>query len=139
MAINTRTEYALRALLEILNSEGEAVSAAEICRRQMLPKKYIEHLLAGLKAALIVSSTAGARGGYILARDPGQIRLHDIMQAVDDTSWELGCNGKDDKYCLGTECRLHGIWNEIADKLHNTLQEYTLAYIFEKNKTRETS
>ena len=50
MAVNTRTEYALRALLEIADSSREAVSAKKICQRQALPKKYIEHLLADLNS-----------------------------------------------------------------------------------------
>ncbi|HRY84780.1 MAG TPA: Rrf2 family transcriptional regulator, partial [Candidatus Cloacimonadota bacterium] len=104
MAINTRTEYALRALIELAGSNEDALSAREICERQDLPKKYVEHLLAGLKAAELISSSAGSRGGYVLSRSPEQIDLAQIMAAVEDKSQDLACYSCKESYCLGTSC-----------------------------------
>lgn len=134
MAINTRTEYALRALLEMMDNGNEPISTAEICRRQSLPKKYIEHLLSGLKAAGFVSSTTGSRGGYLLAKSPAEIGLYDIMQAVEDTAWELSCNIKANKFCLGEDCTLHSLWGAITEELQKVLQNYSLQKIHLMNQ-----
>jgi Rrf2 family protein len=91
VAVNTRTEYTLRALLTIMEKAGDPISAAEICKIESLPKKYIEHLLAGLKNAEVVHSLPGSKGGYILAKEASRINLFDIMKAVEDVAWELSC------------------------------------------------
>ncbi len=130
MAINTRTEYALRALLEIMNNKAEPVSASEICRKQELPKKYIEHLLSGLRTAGFISSTSGSKGGYVLSKPAEQIGLYDIMLAVEDTSWDLSCNSKGNKYCIGAGCLLHSLWDDVSVRMQTILQDYTLQAIY---------
>lgn len=127
MAINTRTEYALRALIELAGSSENALSAREICVRQDLPKKYVEHLLAGLKAAELISSSAGSRGGYVLSRAPEQIDLAQIMAAVEDNSLDLNCYACKESYCLGTSCTLSGIFEELTGKLSGVLSTYKLS------------
>lgn len=129
MAINTRTEYAIRALLEIMDGGSEPVSTSEICKRQLLPKKYIEHLLAGLKAAGYVHSTPGSKGGYLLATAPEKILLYDVMHAVEDTAWEPTCNINDGKYCMGSECGLQVLWQRVSEDLKQRLNTYNLKEI----------
>jgi len=117
-----------------MENGSQPLSAMEICRRQKLPKKYIEHLFAGLKAHGFISSIAGSRGGYSLAVDPQQIDLYQIMQAVDDTTWEPSCNVKGNKHCLGSDCELHEVWDEVSDKLRTELKAYSLQRIYEITK-----
>jgi Rrf2 family protein len=138
VAINTRTEYAIRALLEIMDSKNEPVSTAEICRKQSLPKKYVEHLLAGLKTAGILSSTSGSKGGYLLAKDPSQIELFSIMTAVEDTAWQLGCDSKSNRFCLGNKCTLQSVWSQISEQMKAFLTTYTLAKIYQLSKEGES-
>lgn len=128
MAVNTRTGYALRALIEMLESGGDAVSAQKICERQVLPKKYIEHLLHALKTAGIVSSSAGSKGGYVLSREPRLISLLEVMQAVDDHSLELSCS-MDKSFCLGDKCKLGGFFDELSEKQRKLFASYSLAKI----------
>lgn len=125
MPINTRTEYALRALLEMVDHE-EAISAREICQRQNLPKKYVEHLLSGLKAAGIVRSSSGALGGYQLGKEPEQINLQDIMDAVGDDSFDPACHGGRDAYCLGGRCGLDSSLERLASDISSVLRSYNL-------------
>ncbi len=126
MAVSTRTEYALRALLEI--PAGSSVSANSICERQQLPKKYVEHLLSALKNAGLIASSTGSRGGYTLTRPAGQISLWDIMEAVDDHNLELDC-GMGKQFCLGEECRLKPLFTDLAAKQRELFQKYSLARI----------
>jgi Rrf2 family protein len=130
MAVNTRTEYALRALLEIPYQDGESVSAQTICSNQQLPKKYIEHLLSSLKNAGLITSSSGSRGGYNLARPAEEISLYDIMAAVRDHTLELDCTmGK--QFCLGRGCGLQGVFSDLGSKQRELFQGYSLARIAE--------
>ncbi len=130
MAVNTRTEYALRALLEIADSSTEAVSAKKICQRQALPKKYIEHLLADLKAANLIVSSSGAKGGYFLSRKPTEITLADILKAVDDDSLNPNCNITARRFCPEGHCPLSSFFSALGIKINVILTQYTLAEIY---------
>lgn len=137
MAINTRTEYALRALIEMAGSGENALSAREICLRQELPKKYVEHLLAGLKAAELISSSTGSRGGYVLNRPPQQINLAQIMAAVEDKSQDLNCYACKEAFCLGVNCGLSEVFEELTDKLSEVLASYKLSDFLKKYQAKQ--
>lgn len=125
MSVNTRTEYALRALLEVQASGEGIISAKTICEKQDLPLKYIEHLLTDLRNAGIISSSAGSKGGYVLTRPATEISLLDVMAAVKDDSQLLGCEfGR--QYCLGEGCGLLPVFSEVAMKQRELFESYTL-------------
>jgi len=130
MAVNTRTEYALRALLEIADSPKEAVSAQKICDHQALPKKYIERLLGNLKAAGLIESCSGAKGGYNLAKPADQISLKQVLLAVDDDSLDPTCSSGSSRFCPGGDCALRAFFTKLGDKMSEMLSEYTLADIY---------
>ncbi len=131
MALNTRTEYALRALLEIPCKDEGSISANAICENQKLPKKYVEHLLNSLRNAGLIDSFAGSRGGYSLARPETEISLLDLMDAVDDHSQELACE-MSGQYCMKDGCGLDVLFNEITRKQRDLVGSYTLDKIREK-------
>ena len=129
MQISTRTEYALRALLEMLKMDGAPVSAQKICERQILPKKYIERLLGNLKNAGITESLSGVKGGYTLARKPERITLLQVMQAVEDHSWEMSCISNPPEHCVGRGCGLQNVWKDVYTKMQHILGGYDLLMI----------
>lgn len=129
MSMSTKTGYALRALLEI--PDKSSVSAQVICDRQHLPKKYVEQLLRSLKKAGLVNSSPGATGGYTLARPASRITLLDIMDAVGDQNAQMNC-ARDKNYCLGDECGLQTVFNELAKKQRGLFRSYSLANIIKE-------
>jgi Rrf2 family protein len=129
MQISTRTEYALRALLELLKVEDTPLSAQKICERQQLPKKYIERLLGNLKSAGVIDSLSGVKGGYILAKAPAEITLLSVMQAVEDHSWEMSCVSNPPDHCMGQGCSLHGVWKDVYSRIKHILADYSLQTI----------
>ncbi|HOD17741.1 MAG TPA: Rrf2 family transcriptional regulator [Candidatus Cloacimonadota bacterium] len=131
MQISTRTEYALRALLEMAQAKNEPISAREICERRHLPRKYIERLLGNLRSAGLIESVPGAKGGYILAQKPEEITLLHIMQAVEDHSWEMSCNSNPPEHCDGKECGLYLVWGDIYQNMRSVLGGYSLDKIEE--------
>lgn len=126
MAVNTRTEYALRVLIELAHCDGESISAQKICAAQNLPKKYIEHLLALLKNAGLVNSTAGSLGGYSLAKSAQGISFRDILEAVEDRSFQTSCITESPKHCLGKNCALIPFFSELEERLQDIFGSYSL-------------
>lgn len=124
MAVNTKTGYALRALLEIAR-QGQ-VSAQKICEAQRLPKKYIEHLLSLLKAANLINSSAGILGGYSLAKEAEDITFRSLLAAVGDESYVTACTKHTGNHCLGQGCTLEPFFDELGDKLNDIFDSYTL-------------
>jgi len=124
MAVNTKTGYALRALIEIA-LQGQ-VSAQKISEAQNLPKKYIEHLLSLMREARLINSTAGIRGGYSLAKEPDEITFKNLLQAVGDESFATACHRGLKEYCIGTGCTLAPFYTELEGKLNEIFDSYTL-------------
>ncbi|WP_218080126.1 RrF2 family transcriptional regulator [Anthocerotibacter panamensis] len=81
----SKSEYALLALMELaLAYEGnEPLQIREIASRQNIPDRYLEQLLASLRRVGLVRSQRGARGGYLLAREPWRISLWEVLQAIE--------------------------------------------------------
>ena len=84
MRVSAKSDYALRALIEIAtNTEGAAVSAEELGKRQDIPRGFLQAILADLRRADIVMSQRGQAGGWRLARDPDSVTVADVIRAVD--------------------------------------------------------
>jgi len=118
-------------LLEIADSPKDAVSAQKICDHQALPKKYIERLLGNLRAAGLIESSSGAKGGYSLAKPANQISLKQVLQAVEDDSLDPTCSSGSARFCPGGDCALKAFFTKLGAKMNEVLSEYTLADIYE--------
>ena len=87
MKLSTRSTYGMRALVELALTAGRGpVSAALIAKRQNLSVAYLEQLLHRLKRHGLVGSIRGPRGGYVLARKPGEITMADVVGTLDGTN-----------------------------------------------------
>lgn len=86
MKLSTKGRYAVVALIDLSRIKGDGQSSlAEIARRQDISLSYLEQLFVRLRRAGLVVSVRGPGGGYRLARPPEQIRIVDILDAVDET------------------------------------------------------
>jgi Rrf2 family cysteine metabolism transcriptional repressor len=84
MNISVKGEYALQALLDLaVQSKGEPVKIADIARRQKIPQKFLELILAGLKQGGFVESRRGAEGGYLLSRPPDSITVGQVIRFME--------------------------------------------------------
>ena len=85
MNISVKSEYALLAMFDLASQPpGEPVKIADIARRQQIPQKFLELILAGLKQGGFVESRRGAEGGYRLARPAGQISVGEALRFVEE-------------------------------------------------------
>lgn len=128
MNISSRCEYACRAIVE-LGTRFDAqvtVTSQDIADRRHIPEKYLVHILLQLKRAGLVRSQRGSQGGYLLARPPEEIRLLDIVEAIDGGI--LDPLPVDD---AGTSV-LRGVWGDVAESIRAVLAETTVRHLMEK-------
>ena len=96
MKLSTRSTYGMRALVELAFTSGRGpLSAALIAKRQDLSVAYLEQLLHRLKRQGLVSSIRGPRGGYVLAREPQQITMADVVRVLDGANGDWNGAGRD--------------------------------------------
>jgi Rrf2 family protein len=86
MNISVKGEYALQAIFDLASQRpGEPVRIADIARRQKIPQKFLELILAGLKQAGFVESRRGAEGGYLLARPAESLTVGEVLRSIEGT------------------------------------------------------
>jgi Rrf2 family protein len=128
--ISARTDYAVRALLVLAEAQREdagPVSVGALARRQALPAAFLEAIAAELRAAGLVTSTRGARGGYVLARPAAQIALGDVFRAVDGPLAEVrGLRPHETSY-EGVAEHLPTVWVAVRASLREVLDGTSLA------------
>ena len=91
MNISVKGEYALQAVFDLaMQKPGDAIRIADIARRQKIPQKFLELILAGLKQAGFVESRRGAEGGYLLSRSPESLTVGEVVRFVDGTQQAKG-------------------------------------------------
>ncbi|MFM7266356.1 MAG: RrF2 family transcriptional regulator [Cyanobium sp.] len=97
MAFSARTEYGLISLLELaaIHGQGGVLQVAEIAQRQGIPDRYLEQMLTSLRRASILRSIRGPKGGYQLARPPAEIRVAEVLAALDGESSPRTTNARD--------------------------------------------
>lgn len=131
--VSTRGDYACRALLSLTLHAGEPgpTSVRDIADRTGLPQPYLEQILLALKGAGLVKSKRGVGGGYTLARSPEEIRLNDIISAVDGpiTLGDFGEPHQDGSCDHEGQCVLLAIWKHTGDHMREHLAGFTLANV----------
>ena len=133
MRVSTRGDYACRALLSLALHQDSTgpTSVRDIADRTGLPQPYLEQILLALKGAGLVKSKRGVGGGYVLARPANEIRLSEIISAVDGpiTLGDFGESHKDGSCDHEGQCVLLAIWNLAGEHMRQHLESYTLENI----------
>jgi Rrf2 family iron-sulfur cluster assembly transcriptional regulator len=136
MRLSTKGRYAVMAMADLAAHEGgdRPVSLAEIAKRQEISLSYLEQLFAKLRRGALVKSVRGPGGGYRLSRPSGDVRIADIIVAVDEPMTATRCRPGSPKGCTGTttRCVTHDLWEELGRQIHVFLSSVTLADVVEK-------
>lgn len=136
MKVSTRGEYGVRAMVALAHHYGDGpLSIAEIARQSNIPPAYLEQLIAPLRRAELVTSRRGARGGYLLARDPSEIRVGDVYRVMEGPVAPMECVSEDlaDQTCpLIDGCETRPIWVKVRDSIIDALDSTTLADLARK-------
>ncbi|MBE9486802.1 MAG: Rrf2 family transcriptional regulator [Chloroflexi bacterium] len=135
MVITRATEYAIRTVVFLAQQpKDEIVLKKDICRTQDVTPAFLTKILQPLIKAGIVSSQRGVGGGFLLAKDPGEITLLDIFQAEEG---QLKLN-----YCLldseachrDSYCSVHEVWHEAQNKMIRVLTKYNITELVRREK-----
>ena len=128
MKLSTKGRYAVMAMADLARrSVRGPVTLADIASRQSISLSYLEQLFARLRTADLVDSIRGPGGGYTLSRAAEEIRVFDIMSAVDETVDVTRCEGEA-KGCMdgGRRCITHDLWDELGRHIYLFLGSITL-------------
>jgi Rrf2 family transcriptional regulator, cysteine metabolism repressor len=136
MMFSTKAEYGIRVMVELARRAGEEpIPLAEIAERGGLPLAYLEHLVARLRKAGLVTSRRGSRGGYLLARPPEEITMAEVVEALEGSIAPIECisQSADGSIVCAREserdhvCPTKLLWTRVRMSIIGTLRETTLA------------
>ena len=133
MRVTTWTEYSLIIVLHLARQAKDAVepvAARELSESERLPGDYVEQILLRLRRAGLVESVRGAKGGYLLARDPGAISVRDVMSASERQTFEVNCDSHpvDAERCSpGSTCSIRPVWHALQQRVDELLAGVSLA------------
>lgn len=134
MKLSTKGRYAVMAMADIAShSSGEPVSLAVIAERQHISQEYLEQLFLKLRKSGMVESARGPGGGYRIVKDPEDIRIADIVLAVDEPLQVTRCTGDAIEGCVdGQKCITHDLWSALGRQIHGFLAAITLGDVINK-------
>ena len=137
MKLSTRGRYASRAMLDLALNYGKgSVSLKNIARRQEISERYLEHIMIVLLSAGLVQSTRGSHGGFSLAKLPKEIKLSQIIQAVEGSISPVACVD-DPKLCNRVDaCVTYEIWKKLKKAMLEVLDSVTLKDMVKMQKKK---
>ncbi len=135
MKLTTKGRYAVQAMADIAAyGGGTPAPLTDISLRQGISVGYLEQLFAKLRRAGLVESARGAAGGYELGRRARDIRVAEIVDAVDEEIRTTACTPGSGKSCQGTSarCLTHDLWDELGRQIDIFLNALTLEDVVER-------
>jgi Rrf2 family protein len=134
-SVSTQVRYALRALLYIAEHSDESpVPLNQIAENEDISKKYLENIFTLLKRGGLVGSSRGPVGGYSLAVSPENLRLYDIVLAVDGRPRVVDCVDDPEACARRAICESWSVWDEFQGEMDNFLKSRTLESILADKK-----
>ena len=135
MKLSNKGRYAVMAMADLASSTSNSpLSLNEISLRQGISLSFLEQIFLQLKKNNLVKSLRGSSGGYLLTKSPEQIKLSNIINAVDEKVKTLGCKKESKKSCNGKsiKCITHDLWNELEIHINSFFEKNTLNDIIYK-------
>ncbi len=135
MKLSTKGRYAVMALADLANfSSNSPISLRDISLRQGISIFYLEQIFLKLKKNKIVNSVRGSNGGYILNKNPSQIKISEVFQAVDEKIKTIGCSKNSKKGCNGksVKCIPHNLWHELEGHINVFFENKNISDLVKK-------
>ena len=107
----------------------------DISLRQNISLPYLEQIFIKLKNKNLVKSTRGAKGGYVLEKSANDIKISNIISAVDEEVKMLNCKKESKKGCnnKSTKCITHNLWDQLDQHINNFFEKVKLQDLVKKN------
>lgn len=127
MKLSTRVRYGSRALLDLAVHHGSSPQLIrEIARRQGISQHYLEQIIIALKAAGLVKSMRGAKGGVALAKPPSQITLSEVVRVLEGSTAPVECVDDGSLCSRSSYCAMRGVWRDMKQAVDGVLGKKTL-------------
>jgi len=127
MRISTKGRYGLRAMVELARHFGQGpLDMRSITERQKIPRKYLHSLLTSLRAAGLLRSLRGSRGGYVLSRPPAEITARDVVVALEGPLLLVDCSERGPRCELFESCTTRALWRDLSRAIEERLTAVTL-------------
>lgn len=129
MKLSTKGRYAVMAMADLAsNTNGKPISLADVAGRQEISLSYLEQLFGKLRKGGLVKSVRGPGGGYLLARPSGDLRISEIIMAVDEPITATRCTPGSTNGCHSNKgrCLTHDLWQELGNQIYLYLNTVSL-------------
>ena len=139
MKLTTKGRYAVMAMADLaLYQNGKPVSLNDISLRQNISLSYLEQLFSKLKNGKLVKSIRGPSGGYILDKSPKDIKLSNIIFAVDEQVKTLNCKKDSKKGCnvKSTKFITHNLWDDLESHINSFFENKILSDLLKESNLR---
>ena len=135
MKLTTKGRYAVMAMADLaLFKDNGPTSLTDISLRQNISLPYLEQIFIKLKNKNLVKSTRGAKGGYVLDKSAHDIKISNIISAVDEEVKMLNCKKESKKGCnnKSTKCITHNLWDQLDQHINNFFEKVKLQDLIKK-------
>ena len=136
MKLTTKGGYAVMAMADLaLFKDNGPISLSDISLRQNISLPYLEQIFIKLKDNNLVKSTRGAKGGYVLEKPAHDIKISNIISAVDEEVKMLNCKKESKKGCnnKSSKCITHNLWDQLDQHINNFFEKVKLQDLVKKN------
>ena len=136
MKLTTKGRYAVMAMADLaLYKDNGPTSLTDISLRQNISLPYLEQIFIKLKENNLVKSTRGAKGGYILEKPAHDIKISNIISAVDEEVKMLNCKKESKRGCnnKSTKCITHNLWDQLDQHINSFFEKVKLNDLIKKN------
>lgn len=138
MKLSTKVRYGTRAMLDLASTHGNGpVLLKDIAKRQEISLKYLDRILSSLKTAGLVRALRGSKGGYSLTKEPSQITLKQILEALEGPLELVECINHHDSCRRVNFCVTHDVWSEIEKTMEARLDATTLEALVIKDADKK--
>ncbi len=138
MRLTTKGRYAVMAMADLaLYKDRGPTSLTDISLRQNISLAYLEQIFIKLKSRNLVKSIRGAKGGYVLEISPEDIKISNIIAAVDEEVKTLNCKKESKKGCNNKsyKCITHNLWDQLDQHINSFFEKVKLQDLIKKNQT----
>ena len=129
MILGTKARYAVMAMVELAAHDAKTpVTLAQLAQAQEITVPYLEQIFSKLKKHSLVRSVRGPGGGYVLAQLAADIRISEIIEAVDESLAMTRCKNSSHNGCMATRsrCLTHDLWHGLEQQIYNYLHDISL-------------
>ena len=136
MKLTSKGRYAVMAMADLAsNANAGPISLTEISLRQNISLAYLEQIFIKLKNNQLVRSSRGASGGYVLEKPASEIRLSNIIYAVDEEVKTLNCKKQSKRGCNNkpTKCITHNLWDQLDQHINGFFEKIKLQDLTKQN------